>query len=106
MPSVIVIDAYGGAHTVEAPQGLSLLEVIRSQGLDIEGRCEGSLACSSCHVVVDPAWYPRLPEAEETEQDMLDLVPTGLTATSRLACQILLNDGLDGLIVHLPCNNP
>lgn len=103
MPTIVVIDAHGGAHSLTAPPGRSLLEIIRTQGLDIEGRCEGSLACSSCHVVIDPAWYPHLPEPKETEQDMLDLVPMGLTATSRLACQILLAEGLDGLIVHLPC---
>ena len=70
-------------------------------GIDLEGACEGSLACSTCHVVVDGDWFDKLEEPSEDEEDMLDLA-FGLTETSRLGCQIIMNDELDGLRVMLP----
>lgn len=101
MPKITFIDTDGEAQTYDAPEGLSVLEVAHRHGIDIEGACEGSLACSTCHVVVEPEWYDKLPEASEDEEDMLDLA-FGLTKTSRLGCQIILNDDLDGLTVRLP----
>jgi 2Fe-2S ferredoxin len=77
------------------------MEVARRHDIDIEGACEGSLACSTCHVIVDPEWYGRLGAASEEEEDMLDLA-FNLTRTSRLGCQIIINEELDGLIVQLP----
>lgn len=67
----------------------------------LEGACEGSLACSTCHVIVAPEWFDKLEEPTEEEEDMLDLA-FGLTHTSRLGCQIILNDDLDGLTVTVP----
>src|SRR5581483_5609911 len=81
--------------------GLSVLEIAHKNDIDIEGACEGSLACSTCHVIVDPEWYDLLKEASEDEEDMLDLA-FGLTATSRLGCQIIITEELDGLTVRLP----
>ena len=66
-----------------------------------KGACEGSLACSTCHVIVDPAWFKKLESPTEDEEDMLDLA-FGLTQTSRLGCQIVMTDELDGLVVKLP----
>ena len=86
---------------VDAPLGLSVLEVAHKHGVDIEGACEGSLACSTCHVIVDAEWYELLKEATEDEEDMLDLA-FGLTKTSRLGCQIIITEELDGLTVKLP----
>ena len=88
---------------VEAPLGLSVLEIAHKNGIDIEGACEGSLACSTCHVIVDPEWYDLLREASEDEEDMLDLA-FGLTATSRLGCQVIITEELDGLVVRLPAS--
>jgi ferredoxin, 2Fe-2S len=101
MPKMTFIDRQGAAHEVEAPVGLSLLEIAHRHNIDIEGACEGSLACSTCHVIVDPEWYELLKEASEDEEDMLDLA-FGLTATSRLGCQIIMTEELDGLTVALP----
>ena len=101
MPKMTFIDRQGAAHEVEAPVGLSLLEIAHRHGIDIEGACEGSLACSTCHVIVDPEWYELLKEASEDEEDMLDLA-FGLTKTSRLGCQIVMTEELDGLTVTLP----
>lgn len=86
---------------VDAQIGLSLLEVAHHNKIDLEGACEGSLACSTCHVIVDPSWYNKLPLPIEEEEDMLDLA-FGLTNTSRLGCQIIITEELDGLIVKLP----
>jgi 2Fe-2S ferredoxin len=101
MPKMTFIQPDGTEKTVEAPSGLSVLEIAHQNDVDIEGACEGSLACSTCHVIVDKAWYQRLEEASEDEEDMLDLA-FGLTKTSRLGCQIILTEELDGLVVHLP----
>jgi 2Fe-2S ferredoxin len=86
---------------VEAPVGLSVLEIAHRNDIDLEGACEGSLACSTCHVIVDPEWYDVLKEPTEDEEDMLDLA-FGLSHTSRLGCQIKMTEELDGLTVRLP----
>ena len=101
MPKVTFVDPDGTRHEIDAPAGLSLLEIAHSNDIDLEGACEGSLACSTCHVVVEPGWFDRLVPIQEDEEDMLDLA-FGLTRTSRLGCQVLLTDELDGLTVHIP----
>ena len=101
MPKMTFIEPDGTRKEVDAPNGLSVLEIAHKHGLNLEGACEGSLACSTCHVIVDDAWYDKLDEATEEEEDMLDLA-FGLTHTSRLGCQIKMSDDLDGLTVTLP----
>src|ERR1043166_8179040 len=101
MPKMTFIERDGSQREVEAPLGMTVLEIERRNDIDIEGACEGSLACSTCHVIVDPQWYDLLTEASEDEEDMLDLA-FNLTATSRLGCQIIITEELDGLVVRLP----
>ncbi len=101
MPKLIFIERDGNRKEVEAPVGLSVLEIAHRNNVDIEGACEGSLACSTCHVIVEDAWFEKLEEASDDEEDMLDLA-FGLTATSRLGCQIIMSEELDGLTVTLP----
>ena len=101
MPKVIFVERDGTRRELEAPVGLSVLEIAHKHEVDLEGACEGSLACSTCHVVVDPEWIDLLPDATEDEEDMLDLA-FGLTKTSRLGCQIIITEELDGLTVRLP----
>lgn len=101
MPKVVFITTDEQRIEIDAPEGLSLLEVAHQNSIDLEGACEGSLACSTCHVVVDPEWFDTLQEASEDEEDMLDLA-FGLTKTSRLGCQIIMTPELDGLTVRLP----
>lgn len=101
MPKMIFVEPNGTRHEVDAPVGLSVLEIAHANDISLEGACEGSLACSTCHVVVEPEDYERLSEATEDEEDMLDLA-FGLTRTSRLGCQIIMSDELDGLTVSLP----
>ena len=91
----------GSPKEVDAPIGLSVLEIAHRNHIDIEGACEGSLACSTCHVVVDKTWFDKLAPASDDEEDMLDLA-FGLTHTSRLGCQIIITEELDGLTVQLP----
>jgi len=95
------IDPQGNAKEVDAPLGLSVLEIAHRNKIDLEGACEGSLACSTCHVIVDDDFFDDLPEATEDEEDMLDLA-FALTHTSRLGCQIIITEELDGLKVTLP----
>ena len=86
---------------VDAPTGERLLDVAQADGQPLEGTCEGQMACSTCHIIVDPADFPKLPRASEEEEDLLDLA-MHVTRTSRLSCQIILTDELETLTVRMP----
>jgi ferredoxin-2, mitochondrial len=88
-------------RAVQAEPGTRLLEVAQNDGQPLEGTCEGQMACSTCHVIIPANDFARLPRPSEEEEDMLDLA-AGATRTSRLACQILLDESLDGLTVRIP----
>lgn len=98
---MIFINRDGSKRQVDAPVGHSLLEIAHANDIDVEGACEGSLACATCHVIVDPAWFGRLARPTPDEEDMLDLA-VGLTRRSRLGCQVVMTAELDGLVVALP----
>lgn len=91
----------GETKEFHVPVGTTVLQAARDNNIDLEGACEGSLACSTCHVVVDKSFYDLLEEPNEDEEDMLDLA-FGLTPTSRLGCQIILTKELDGLTLRVP----
>jgi ferredoxin len=91
----------GSEREVQAEDGAILLEVAQADGQPLEGTCEGQMACSTCHVIVDPADFARLPPASDMEEDMLDLA-SGVTRHSRLSCQIWLTEALDSLTVRIP----
>lgn len=95
------VTARGEELAREGAPGDSLLALAQAAGLPLEGTCEGQMACSTCHVIVAPDWFDRLPPASEDEEDMLDLA-AGARRTSRLACQIVLDEGCDGLTVTIP----
>ncbi|MDX1916828.1 MAG: ferredoxin family 2Fe-2S iron-sulfur cluster binding protein [Rickettsiaceae bacterium] len=102
MVKVIFIVENNKEVEVEAEEGLSVLEIAKTNDIDLEGACEGSLACSTCHVIVeDKEYFSKLPAAEEAEEDMLDLA-FGLTPTSRLGCQIIVSKEMDGIRLKLP----
>ena len=86
---------------VEAPAGERLLDVAQADGQPLEGTCEGQMACSTCHVIVNAADFDKLPRASEEEEDLLDLA-SHVTRTSRLACQIFLGEALESLTVRMP----
>lgn len=76
----------------------------QAAGMPLEGTCEGQMACSTCHVIVAREWFGKLPDAAEEEEDMLDLA-ADVQATSRLSCQIVLDETLDGLTVSIPSDS-
>lgn len=103
MPKIVFIERNGNRKEVKAASNTSLLQVAHASGVDMEGACEGCMACSTCHVIVDPEWFAKLTPAQPAEEDMLDLT-YGVARTSRLACQITVTDALDGLTVRLPAS--
>lgn len=86
---------------VDAPSGSRLLEVAQADGQPLEGTCEGQMACSTCHVLIAPEDFAKLPKASEEEEDLLDLA-SHVTRYSRLSCQIWLDDALASLTVRMP----
>lgn len=104
MIRVTFTDPRGQEIAAEAEAGDNLLRLGQAKGLPLEGTCEGQMACSTCHVIVAPEWFDRLPFASEEEEDMLDLA-AGACRTSRLACQIELTPDLDGLAVRVPAES-
>jgi ferredoxin len=104
MIKVTFIDADGEVQTAEATDGQILLDVAQAAGMPLEGTCEGQMACSTCHVIVDKEWFAMLPRATEDEEDMLDLA-SGARRTSRLSCQIVLTPELDGITVRIPAES-
>ena len=100
MPKMTFVERDGTKREVDAPLGLSVLEIAHKHGVDIEGACEGSLACSTCHVIVDGTWFEKLAEPTEDEEDMLDLA-FDLQETSRLGCQLIMTEAMDGLVTDL-----
>ena len=102
MTRVRFVSADGSrVREVDAPAGERLLDVAQADGQPLEGTCEGQMACSTCHVIVDAADFDKLPRASEEEEDLLDLA-MHVTRTSRLACQIFLDEALDSLTVRMP----
>ena len=103
MPRIIFKTKNGEKLVNVTEKNLTILEIAHQNDISLEGACEGSMACSTCHIVIEPSWYGKLKKASWDEEDMLDLT-FGLTLTSRLGCQIVLTDDLDGLVVSLPNN--
>ena len=101
MVKVTFITANGDRVEAEGQPGQRLLELAQTADQPLEGTCEGQMACSTCHVIVTPDWFGKLPRASEDEEDMLDLA-AGVARTSRLSCQIEITDALDGLEVRIP----
>jgi ferredoxin len=104
MVRVHFIDRDGSTVIAEGEPGTSLLECAQAAGMPLEGTCEGQMACSTCHVIVAPEWFDRLPSASEEEEDMLDLA-AHVARTSRLSCQIELTSELDGIEVRIPAES-
>lgn len=100
MGVIHVIDRNGQRHTLEALEGWRVMEIIRDWGLPIEGLCGGACECGTCHVFVSPQWLSRLFPARDDEEAQLDTLPI-VEPNSRLSCQILWTEALDGLEVTL-----
>lgn len=104
MPRVTYSAASGASRTVDAPVGENVMRVALNNGVDgIVGECGGGLACATCHCYVDEAWFDKVgAPASADERDMLESAAAEVRPTSRLSCQIVLDEALDGLVVHLP----
>ncbi|MCL4678497.1 MAG: 2Fe-2S iron-sulfur cluster binding domain-containing protein [Alphaproteobacteria bacterium] len=100
---IVVTDYEGAEHELEAVEGWSVMQIIREYGLPIKAECGGACACATCHVYVDPEWFARLPEKRQGEEEKLDEA-FALQKTSRLSCQIILDESMDGLRVRLAPN--
>lgn len=100
MPAITFITVDKQRITVDAKNGLSVMEVATGEDLAMPAACGGNCACASCHVIIDDAWYDKLPAPSDEEEDLLDSAQD-LTNTSRLSCQIPLTEDLDGLIISL-----
>jgi ferredoxin len=101
MVRITFITPNGERVTAEGKAGDNLLDVAQAADMPLEGTCERQMACSTCHVIVAPEWFVRLPRPSEDEEDMLDLA-AGVRPTSRLSCQIVLSEELDGIEVAIP----
>ncbi|XP_044299725.1 ferredoxin-2, mitochondrial [Varanus komodoensis] len=99
--NVVFIDRSGQRLPVQGRVGDDVLHLAQRHGIDLEGACEASLACSTCHVYVSPDVMDKLPSPEEREEDMLDMAPL-LQENSRLGCQIILSKELEGAEFTLP----
>ena len=102
MPKITYIEHNNKEHTLDIANGLSLMEgAVQNNIPGIDADCGGSMACATCHVYVDEKWFNKLPKKEEGEEDMLDMAYEP-KRYSRLSCQIVITNELDGLIVRMP----
>jgi len=102
MPKIIYIEHSGKSHTLEVANGLSVMEgAVQNNIPGIDADCGGSMACATCHVYVKEEWFNKLPKKEDGEEDMLDMA-FETKKNSRLSCQLMVSDQLDGLVVNLP----
>ena len=102
MPKITYNDTTGNSKTIEVDNGLTVMEgAIQNEIPGIDADCGGSMACATCHVYVEEKWLNKLPKAEEAEEDMIDMAFEP-KKNSRLSCQLIITDDLDGLIVTTP----
>ena len=102
MAKITYIEHDGKSHTIEVANGLSVMEGAIQNGIPgIDADCGGSMACATCHVYVEEKWLDKVPKAEDAEVDMIDMAYEP-KSNSRLSCQIIVNEELDGLVVKTP----
>ena len=102
MPKITYIENSGNSHLIEVANGLSVMEgAVQNNIPGIDADCGGSMACATCHVYVKEEWFDKVPKKEEGEEDMLDMAYEP-NKFSRLSCQMIVTDELDGLIVTMP----
>lgn len=101
MPVIHFVKSDGSTHSIEAKEGLSLMEVGRDANMGVEGTCGGSLSCATCHLIFDEAGFAKVGGASEDEMDMLDLA-FNVEPTSRLGCQVKVSAEIDGITVRVP----
>ena len=102
MPNITYIENNGTSHTIDVPNGITVMEgAVQNNIPGIDADCGGGMACATCHVYVNQDWIDKLPAKEDGEEDMLDMAFEP-KKNSRLSCQIIVSDEIDGLIVNIP----
>ena len=102
MPKITYIEHDGKTHTIEVASGLSVMEgAVQNNIPGIDADCGGSMACATCHVYVKEEWFNKIPKKEDGEEDMIDMAFEP-KKNSRLSCQIMVSDQLEGLVVDIP----
>ncbi len=102
MPKITYKDFQGNSKTIEVENGLTVMEgAIQNNIPGIDADCGGSMACATCHVYVEEKWLNKIQKAEEAEEDMIDMAFEP-KKNSRLSCQLIVSDELDGLVVNIP----
>ena len=102
MPKITYIEHNGKSHVVEVPKELTVIEgAVQNNIPGIDADCGGSMACATCHVYVKEEWFDKLPKKEDGEEDMIDMAYEP-NKFSRLSCQLIVSDELEGLVVNLP----
>ena len=102
MPKITYIDSQGNTKTIDVEKGLSVMEgAIQNDIPGIDADCGGGMACATCHVYVTEDWFDKLPKKEDGEEDMLDMAFEP-KKNSRLSCQLIVSDEMDGLVVNIP----
>ncbi len=101
MPKIVFISPDGAETEIDVAEGTSILQAAWDNDIDIEGACEGCMACSTCHVIIDETHFAALPDPGDEEEDLLDLA-WGVRPTSRLGCQVTVTAESDGMMVTLP----
>lgn len=102
MTKITFIEHNGKEHTIDGENDMTLMEVaVKNRIPGIDADCGGACACATCHVFVEPEWFEKTGQAKESEEDMLDFA-FDVRENSRLSCQIVVSDELDGLVVRIP----
>ena len=101
MGKIYATDRDGSEHELEGRERASFMEILRYAGLSVEALCSGCCQCATCHVYVEEKWFDKIPNAEEAEIDMIDMAIEP-KKNSRLSCQIIMTEELDGLVVTTP----
>lgn len=103
MPKVTYIPAHGEARVIDVPVGENVMRgALYNDVKGIVGECGGGLACATCHCYIDEAWFAKTGTPSDAEVEMFDSASSEVRPTSRLSCQVVVTDELDGLVVHLP----
>jgi ferredoxin, 2Fe-2S len=99
MPVIHLTDIYGNEHTIEGHVGCKLMETLREYEFGVTASCGGMCSCATCHIYVDPIWISKLPEMHSDERELITTLSTYQPPVSRLSCQVMFTEALDGIRV-------
>jgi 2Fe-2S ferredoxin len=97
VPQIHLKDIYGVEHTIEGRFGVRLMEILREYEFGVTASCGGFCSCATCHVYIDPTWAPKLKDMQSDERELLTMLTTYKAGASRLSCQVMFTEALDGI---------